>query len=52
MERLVPVPASAAIAGNSLAKALTFGTPPQAHFPAGVASLEEIRASIGRDQST
>lgn len=38
IERLVPVPASAAIASNSLAKALTFGTPPQSHFPAGVAA--------------
>jgi predicted component of viral defense system (DUF524 family) len=38
MERLVPVPASAAIAGNSLAKALTFGMPLHAHFPAGVAA--------------
>jgi predicted component of viral defense system (DUF524 family) len=38
MERLVPVPASSTIVGNSLAKALTFGTPPRAHFPAGVAA--------------
>ena len=38
MERLVPVPAGAAIANNSLAKALTFGTPSCAHFPARVAA--------------
>jgi hypothetical protein len=38
IERLAPVPAITAIASNSLAKALTFGTPPQPHFPAGVAA--------------
>jgi predicted component of viral defense system (DUF524 family) len=38
IERLVPVPPVAAIAGNSLAQALTFGEPPQPHFPVGVAA--------------
>lgn len=38
IDRLVPVAASAAMAGNHLAQTLTFGTPPQAHFPAGVAA--------------
>jgi hypothetical protein len=36
LDRLVP--AGAAIAGNDLAKALTFGTPPVAHFPMKVAA--------------
>ena len=38
IERLIPVPVSAAIASNNLARALTFGTPPQPHFPGGVAA--------------
>jgi predicted component of viral defense system (DUF524 family) len=38
IERLVPLPENSAIAGNNLAQALTFGSPPQVHFPASVAA--------------
>ena len=38
MERLAPVPTSATITGNKLAEALTFGMPPQSHFPTSVAA--------------
>ena len=38
LERLVPVAAEATVSGSSLARALTFGTPSQAHFPAGIAA--------------
>jgi predicted component of viral defense system (DUF524 family) len=38
LERLVPVPTGAAIAGSPLAMKLTFGSPPEKHFPAAVAA--------------
>ena len=38
LERLVPVPAEVAIAGNPLAQKLTFGSPARTHFPAKVAA--------------
>jgi uncharacterized protein DUF2357/PD-(D/E)XK nuclease superfamily protein len=38
LDRLVPVPAGATLAGSPLATALTFGTPPRAHFPAKIAA--------------
>ena len=38
LERLVPVPQGSPIAGNPLALALTFGTPPVTHFPEDIAS--------------
>lgn len=38
LERLAPVPADAEITANPLARKLTFGTPPRAHFPAQVAA--------------
>jgi hypothetical protein len=37
MERLVPVSSSVGLASTSLGHALTFGTPPRAHFPQKVA---------------
>ena len=38
LERLILVPAGSPIAANPLARKLTFGTPPGAHFPARVAA--------------
>ncbi|CAE6887827.1 DUF2357 domain-containing protein [Paraburkholderia domus] len=38
LDRLSPVPADAAVASSKLAQALTFGTPPQRHFPAAIAA--------------
>ena len=38
LERLVPVAAGAAIAGNTLAQALTFGSPARTHFPEEIAA--------------
>ena len=38
IDRLAPVPAEGALFGNQLAQALTFGDPPQPHFPTGVAA--------------
>ncbi|WP_034999137.1 DUF2357 domain-containing protein [Beijerinckia mobilis] len=38
IDRLVPVGTGTVIANNPLAQALAFGTPPQPHFPAGIAA--------------
>ena len=38
LDRLVPVAAGSTLLQNSLARALTFGDPPQAHLPAQIAA--------------
>lgn len=38
LDRLVPVPAGSGLAGNPLAQALVFGSPPAPHFPRGIAA--------------